>query len=142
MFQGKAEMIESADGLKLRTVNFSYPLPSVVRLWQYRKVPHKRIMLTRKNILVRDDNRCQYCRSTKGPMTIDHVVPRKKGGMDTWENLVCACARCNNKKGDRTPEQADMKLYKRPTRPSFIRFIQRNLSIADRWRPFLFMDPN
>lgn len=142
LFQGKAEMIVTADGLKLRTVDASYPLPSVVRLWKYRKVPHKRIMLTRKNILIRDGNRCQYCGSSRGPMTIDHVIPKKKGGGDTWENLVCACSRCNNKKGDRTPEEAGMGLVRTPSRPSFIRFLQRNLTVADRWRPFLFMDTN
>ena len=142
LFQGKAEMIETADGIKIHTVSREYALPSVVRLWQYRKVPYKRIMLTRKNIITRDNNRCQYCGSTKGPMTIDHVIPKRMGGDDAWENLVCACAKCNNKKGDRTPEQADMQILKRPTRPTFITFIQRNVSIADRWRPFLFMDSN
>ena len=61
MFQGKAEMIESADGLRIRTVTTSYSVPSVVRLWQYRKVPYKRIVLTRKNVLIRDSYQCQYC---------------------------------------------------------------------------------
>ena len=142
LFQGKAEMIETADGIKIRTISREYALPSVVRLWHYRKVPHKRIMLTRKNIITRDNNRCQYCGSTKGPMTIDHVIPKRVGGDDSWENLVCACAKCNNKKGDHTPEQAEMQIMKKPIRPTFITFIQRNISIADRWRPFLFMDSN
>ncbi len=142
LFQGKAEMIETADGIKIHTVSREYALPSVVRLWHYRKVPHKRIMLTRKNIITRDNNRCQYCGSTKGPMTIDHVIPKRMGGDDSWENLICACAKCNNKKGDHTPEQAEMHILKKPIRPTFITFIQRNISIADRWRPFLFMDPN
>jgi 5-methylcytosine-specific restriction endonuclease McrA len=142
LFQGKVEMIETADGLRVRTVTNSYALPSVVRLWQYRKVPYKRIMLTRKNIHVRDNNTCQYCGMNKGPLTVDHVVPKNMGGTDSWENLVCACSRCNNKKGDRTPEQAGMRLLKRPMRPTFITFIQRHVSIADPWRPYLFMDPS
>jgi 5-methylcytosine-specific restriction endonuclease McrA len=142
LFQGKAEMIETADGIKIHTVTREYALPSVVRLWHYRKVPYKRIMLTRKNIITRDNNRCQYCGSTKGPMTIDHVIPKRMGGDDSWENLICACAKCNNKKGDHTPEQAQMHILKKPTMPTFITFIQRNVSIADRWRPFLFMDSN
>ena len=135
-------MIETADGIKIHTVTREYALPSVVRLWHYRKVPYKRIMLTRKNVITRDNNRCQYCGSTKGPMTIDHVIPKRMGGDDSWENLICACAKCNNKKGDHTPEQADMHILKKPTMPTFITFIQRNVSIADRWRPFLFMDSN
>ena len=140
LFQGKAEMIETADGLKIRTVSESYSLPSVVRLWQYKKVPFKRIMLTRKNIITRDGNRCQYCGTAKGPMTVDHIIPKTMGGRDSWENLVCSCARCNNKKGDRTPEKSQMKLLKRPTRPTYITFIQRNHSVDDRWKPYLFMD--
>ncbi len=141
VFQGKAEMIESADGLKLHSVNHAYALPSVVRLWQYKKVPYKRIMLTRKNILVRDGHRCQYCGTTKGPMTVDHVQPRTMHGSDSWENLVTACTSCNNRKGDQTPAQAGLTLIRRPTRPSYITFIQRYIGVADhRWRRYLFMD--
>jgi 5-methylcytosine-specific restriction endonuclease McrA len=141
LFSGKAEMVETADGLKVRTVNRAFALPSVVRLWQYKKVPFKQIMLSRKNILLRDGHACQYCGTTKGPMTVDHVIPRHMGGKDTWTNLVCACAKCNNRKGDHTPEQAGMRLRKRPVRPSYITFIQRHVKISDRWRPYLFMDP-
>jgi 5-methylcytosine-specific restriction endonuclease McrA len=142
LFQGKAEMIEKSDGLFLRSVQDRYHLPSVVRLWQYRRVPHKQIMLTRKNILTRDGHRCQYCGTMKGPMTVDHIVPKTMRGGDNWENLVCACSRCNNSKGDRTPEQADMKLHRRPVKPTFIAFIQRHVAISDQWRPYLFMDSN
>jgi len=142
VFEGKAEMLVPADGLRLRTVRTSFALPSVVRLWSYKKVPYKRIMLTRKNVILRDDNRCQYCGTNKGPMTVDHVVPRTLGGAETWTNLVCACARCNNKKGNRTPDQANMKLMRRPVRPSYITFIQRNYGVSDQWRPYLFMDTN
>jgi len=140
MFQGKAEMIETADGFKIHTVSRSYPLPSVVRLWKFRKVPYKRIMLTRKNVLTRDDNRCQYCGTMRGPMTVDHVVPKTMGGMDHWENLVCSCGRCNNRKGDRTLEQSGLKLRRKPTRPTYITFIQRNNEISAEWKPYLFMD--
>ena len=141
LFEGKAEMIESADGLKIHTVSTSYALPSVVRLAQYRRVPFRYIMLTRKNIITRDGHRCQYCGTTRGSMTIDHVIPRKMNGSDTWENMVCACIRCNNLKSDRTLEESGMTLVKKPTRPSHINFIQRNLSAQDqRWRPYLFMD--
>ncbi len=141
LFQGKAEMIESADGLNIRTVHNAYSLPSVVRLWQYRRVPFKRIMLTRKNIITRDSHRCQYCAASRGPMTVDHVMPKTRKGADSWENMVCACVRCNNRKGDRTPDEAGLTLKKKPTRPSHIHFIQRYIGVADqRWRQYLFMD--
>lgn len=140
LFQGKVEMIETANGIKIHSVRRAYSLPSVIRLSQYRKVPYKRIMLSRKNVLIRDDNRCQYCGTSRGPMTVDHIVPKKTGGADSWENLVASCARCNNKKGDLSPDRAGMKLLKRPTRPTFITFIQRNYSVDDHWRPYLFMD--
>lgn len=141
LFQGKAEMVEAADSLKIHSVSAAWDCPSIVRLWEYRKVPHKRIILTRKNIIIRDRHRCQYCGAQRGGMTVDHVMPKKMGGADTWENLVCACARCNNRKGDRTLEQSAMKLLKQPMRPSYITFIQRNRHISDRWRPYLFMEP-
>ncbi len=140
LFQGKVEMIETADSLKIHTIDDSYDVPSVVRLWSYRKVPYKRIMLTRKNVIARDKHRCQYCGLTKGGMTVDHVIPKVLGGADTWENLVCACSRCNNRKGDRSPEEAGLKLSRRPFRPSLITFLQRSFSISDRWKPYLFMN--
>lgn len=141
LFQGKAEMVESADGLRVHSVSSSYALPSVVRLSEYRRVPFRYIMLTRKNIIMRDGHRCQYCGTSRGSMTIDHVIPRKLHGADTWENMVCACIKCNNLKGDRTPDQAGMYLVKKPKRPSHITFIQRYLGANDhRWRQYLFMD--
>jgi 5-methylcytosine-specific restriction endonuclease McrA len=141
LFQGKAEMIETADGLKLHTVRSEYRLPSVVRLSNYKRVPYKRIMLTRKNVILRDGHRCQYCGSTKGPMTVDHIIPKTRRGADTWENMVCACVGCNNRKGDRTAEQAGMALLKKPGHPSHISFIQRYIGVSDvRWRQYLFMD--
>ncbi len=142
VFQGKAEMIEKANGFVIRTVSRAYDLPSVVRLWHYKKVPIKKIILSRKNIILRDKNQCQYCETKKGIMTLDHIIPKKKGGDDSWENLVCCCSRCNNRKGDRTPDQAEMRLTRRPTRPTLITFIQRNISVSSQWRPFLFMDPS
>ncbi len=141
VFQGKAELIEEVDGLCLRTVQTAYGLPSVVRLWQYKRVPYKRVMLSRKNILTRDQNTCQYCGTRRGPMTVDHVLPKTRGGLDTWENLVAACVKCNNKKGNRTPAEARMPLKSKPRRPSHIHFIKRHIGVSDqRWRQYLFMD--
>lgn len=141
LFQGKAELIASANGLKIRTVTKAYTLPSVVRLQQYRRVPYRRVVLSRRNILVRDSHTCQYCGTRKGPMTVDHVVPKTHNGGDSWENMVAACVKCNNRKGHRSPTKAGMQLARVPKRPTPISFIQRHIGVSDdRWRPYLFMD--
>jgi 5-methylcytosine-specific restriction endonuclease McrA len=98
LFLTKAEMVATNDGKVVRTINKSYPLPSVIRLSKYIRVPYKRIVLTRRNILRRDNNQCQYCGSKKNPLTIDHIIPKSRGGEDSWENLVAACVKCKQQK--------------------------------------------
>jgi 5-methylcytosine-specific restriction endonuclease McrA len=141
VFLGKAEVVEQDEQLRIHSAYRMWPLPSVVRLGTYIRVPQKRILLSRKNILKRDGHRCMYCGTSDGRMTVDHVVPRLRGGRDSWENLVCACHRCNNLKGNRTPDEARMPLRGRASRPNHITFIQRFIGIRDnRWRPYLFLD--
>jgi len=136
----KVEIIEQHDAV-VRSVTISIPLPSIIRLVRYTPIPRKRIVLSRRNILKRDGQRCQYCGTTKPPLTIDHVIPKNRGGKDTWENLVCACVRCNNKKGNRTPEEAGINLLAVPRRPSQLYFIQHFVGVRDsRWKPYLFMN--
>ncbi|MBL1209349.1 HNH endonuclease [Geminocystis sp. GBBB08] len=113
LMKGKAEQLEHEDIFLYPT----FPLPSVIRLRHYVKVPYKDIPLTRKNIFERDKNTCQYCSYKGDQLTIDHVTPRSRGGADTWENLVAACVRCNIKKGNRTPKEAQMTLHKQPRKP-------------------------
>lgn len=140
VFRGKAQIVEASD-VSVHTVSRSFPIPSVVRLELYVHVPRKPIALTKRNILKRDDHRCQYCGTAHGPMTIDHVIPKRLGGRDTWENLVCACVACNGRKGDRPPEEADLSLIRRPRRPSAITFIKHFVGVPDqRWKPYLFME--
>ena len=140
IFLGKGEMIERYNEL-IRSVRLSYPLPSVIRIFLYVHVPRKKLILSRKNILKRDNYRCQYCGSKDNGMTVDHVVPRNRGGNDTWENLVAACVKCNTKKGSRTPEEARFKLRTSPRKPSNIMFIQHVIGISDeRWKPYLFLN--
>ena len=92
------------------------PLPSVIRLLEYRRIPHQTRALSRKNILMRDRYTCQYCHRTmpSGELTLDHVIPRSRAGESAWENLVACCHPCNNRKGSRTPEEAGMKLLRQP----------------------------
>ena len=113
LLKGKAEQIEHNGKL----VYADFPLPTVIRLRSYVKIPYKEISLSRRNVLHRDNYTCQYCGDRRHDLTIDHIVPRSKGGFDTWDNVVAACLRCNVKKGDRTPKEASMPLAMVPRRP-------------------------
>lgn len=125
---------------ELRSISNHYPWPSIIRLNHFINVPYKRVVLTRKNILRRDSYKCAYCGRSDLPLTIDHVVPKSRGGNDSWENLVCACTICNNKKGDRTLEEADMVLHYRPFKPSHIMFIKHVVGKLDEnWKPYLYL---
>ncbi|MBD2162298.1 MAG: HNH endonuclease [Limnothrix sp.] len=113
LLKGKAEQVEHNGRVVYRNI----PLPTVIRLRHYIKVPYKEIPLTRKNILHRDSHSCQYCGYTGDDLTLDHVVPRSRGGGEHWENMVTACVRCNIRKGNRTPKEANMPLRQPPRRP-------------------------
>jgi 5-methylcytosine-specific restriction endonuclease McrA len=140
VFRGRAEVVEALEA-QIRTVSQSFPIPSVVRLGVYVRVRPKPLALSKRNVLKRDGHQCQYCGTTRGPFTIDHIHPRSLGGRDTWENLVCACHGCNNKKGDRTPHGAGLALKRKPRSPNQVTFIRHYVGVPDkRWRPYLFMD--
>ncbi|HXN65987.1 MAG TPA: HNH endonuclease [Candidatus Acidoferrales bacterium] len=118
-------------------------VPSVIRLLAYRHIPQQTRALSRKNILLRDHNTCQFCGVTfpASELTLDHVLPRSRGGRSSWENLVASCYRCNNRKGDRTPEEAGLELSRRP-RPFTLhtsRQLMRLIGHKDeKWRKYLF----
>ncbi|MCK5149073.1 HNH endonuclease, partial [bacterium] len=116
------------------------PLPSIVRLSRFVLRPNRKVLLSRKNVIRRDKQQCQYCGTHVGAMTVDHIIPRVRGGGDSWENLVCACMPCNTRKGRRTPREAEMKLLREPKKPGYLYFIQHLAKHADvRWKPYLFM---
>ena len=137
VYLGKAEVVER-DGVMVRSASRFLPLPSVVRLFLHIRPPSREISLTRKNVIKRDGHICQYCGTRSGSMTTDHVLPRTRGGRDTWENLACACVACNNRKGNRTLSESGMKLLRKPRRPFYFHFIQNHLSEDIRWKPYLF----
>lgn len=112
---GKA-VVEERSKAVIRTSKINVPVPSVIRLVAYRRIPRQNRSLSRKGILLRDAGTCQYCRSKLPPkeLTLDHVNPRSRGGESTWENLVACCFSCNNKKGNRTPQEAGLTLAKQP----------------------------
>jgi len=138
--------VASAEEISAQVIHSSrrqVPLPSVIRLLEYRRIPHQTRALSRKNILMRDRYTCQYCHKTlaSGELTLDHVVPRSRLGESAWENLVASCHPCNNRKGSRTPEEAGMKLLRAP-RPFSLhtsRHLMRLLGKSDeQWRKYLF----
>jgi len=135
----KAELVVAEDNRFVHSPSHAVPWPSIVRLKRYVHVPYKRIMLTRRNVFRRDQDRCQYCGSQE-KLTIDHVYPKSRGGRDTWENLVAACVPCNNRKGNRTPEEAGLTLSRKPFRPSYVMYIRDFVgSMDDTWKPYLFL---
>lgn len=139
VFMKKAELIDALEGEYIRSSLDLFEVPSIIRLKNYVKVPHRKVSLTRANIFRRDGERCVYCGTTKD-LTIDHVIPRSKGGNDSWENLVTACHACNSKKGNRTPEEAGMNLLQKPFKPSYIFFMREfNGKIRETWKPYLFL---
>ncbi len=117
---GKAEVIESGE-FEIRSETAQFFLPSVIRLKKYvfLKIRKKKIPFSKKNVLTRDHFICQYCGSSDGEMTLDHICPRSKGGESTWKNGVCSCRVCNSKKGNRLPEEMGMVLISKPTQPVF-----------------------
>ncbi len=134
---------EEETTLNIHSTRRSVRLPSVIRLLEYRRIPHQTRALSRKNILMRDRYTCQYCHKTlpSGDLTLDHVIPRSRAGESAWENLVACCHHCNNRKGNRTPEEAGMKLARAP-RPFSLhtsRHLMRLLGKSDeQWRKYLF----
>jgi 5-methylcytosine-specific restriction endonuclease McrA len=105
----------------IRSAKASFRIPEIVILTRYNKLPNQRVHFSRRTIYKRDGNQCQYCGAKPGTpeLSIDHVLPRSRGGMTTWENCVLACTRCNKRKADRIPEECNMKLLKKPTKPKY-----------------------
>jgi len=136
-------MPEEENGHFLHAARLAMRVPSVIRLLEYRRIPHQTRALSRKNILLRDRNTCQYCGVvlSSSDLTLDHVVPRSRGGSSTWENLVACCHPCNRRKGNHLLGETEMKLMKEP-RPFTLhtsRHIMRMIGRSDiKWRKYLF----
>jgi 5-methylcytosine-specific restriction endonuclease McrA len=125
----------------IRTVRFQIAVPKIIRLLIYEKLPRADVKLNRRNLFARDQNRCQYCgkRYPASELSLDHIVPRSQGGTTCWENVVCACVRCNVRKGGRTPTQAHMRLITAPRKPRRSPVLTLKLSDAKyaSWKQFL-----
>ena len=137
----RALHFRQADDDWVRTVSSEIQVPRVIRLLDYDKLPKQTVKFNRRNIFARDNNQCQYCgrKFPTSELSLDHVIPRSKGGQSSWENIVCACVSCNVRKGGRTPKEAHLSLIRRPEKPK--RSPMLNLKMTHRkyqsWKTFL-----
>ena len=140
LLKEKAEILEAAEE-RINSANLSLPCPLVIRLVYYVRVPKRMFVpLTRRALLTRDDYTCQYCGATpsKSELTIDHVLPKVRGGKTTWDNVVCACQRCNSRKGSKTPEEANMMLRTQPVRPRYLAVvILSHAAVHETWGKYI-----
>ncbi len=145
LFGEKAEVIEY-DHQVIRTPRTEFRAPSVIRLQYQIKRPRPRVKLTRREIFARDRHTCQYCGRQRSDLTLDHILPRHRGGAHSWENLVAACKGCNHRKGGRTPEEARLRLVRVPFEPRSDVYSLFTPYLADErngaWRSYLFLGRN
>ena len=137
MLKNKAEAVETSDR-SYHSAEMSFPLPTVIKLGYFVKVPRGGTRkVSKRAVLARDRHRCQYCGSGSH-LTIDHVVPKSRGGGSTWENIVTSCAPCNSRKGDRLPREAGMRLRRNPRPPDPLAFVLTTVGEIHRsWRRYL-----
>ena len=138
VYKGKAEVVEELDR-PLRSATSTFRWPHVIRLVHYVRVPRLvQRKISRRALFARDGWRCVYCGTTSGRLTLDHVVPRSRGGESSWENVVTSCAPCNLRKGNRLLDEISMVLRKPPRPPAPALFIRLAApSIPSRWRDYL-----
>jgi len=119
-FENWCDLPPGADYETIVTPRREIRIPRVIQLVHYDRVPRRDVRFTRRNIFFRDRNRCQYCGKVfpQAELNLDHVVPLSRGGISSWENVVCACIPCNSRKGNRTPHEAGMHLVRQPKRPA------------------------
>jgi 5-methylcytosine-specific restriction endonuclease McrA len=142
LLKEKAEVVEAAEAW-LRAERTVLRVPLVIRLVCYVRIPRGfSLPLSRRTVLARDQYACQYCGAQPGRanLTIDHVVPRSRGGETGWENVVTACGPCNRRKGGRTPEEAGMPILHRPSRPRYLAITWlTGVATPEAWEKYLFL---
>ncbi|MBP6965715.1 MAG: HNH endonuclease [Armatimonadetes bacterium] len=140
VFLGKAEVLHTHDAV-VNTIDGVVDSPSVVKLRHHVKRPLPELRLSRRSVFARDNYTCQYCGHQARDLTIDHVIPKRLGGLSSWDNLVCCCKKCNSRKGDKTLDKANMRLANRPRRPRYVPFISLTKYLDgarnETWRTYL-----
>ena len=145
LFGERAEVLEY-DHQMIRTPSTQFRAPSVIRLQHQIRRPRPRVKLSRREVFARDSHTCQYCGKRTADLTLDHIVPRHRGGAHTWDNLVAACKGCNHRKGSKTPEEARLRLARHPFEPRCDVYSLFTPYLADQrneaWRAYLFLGRN
>lgn len=133
----KAEIVKEGTEI-LRSEKIFFKAPTIIRLLNYVKIKFFKVVLTKRNIMIRDGFKCVYCSDHRN-LTLDHLIPKSRGGKNDWFNLVTCCDPCNKKKGDKTPEEANMTLLRKPNKPNYYTFLKMYLErgLSD-WDPYLF----
>jgi 5-methylcytosine-specific restriction endonuclease McrA len=141
LLKEKAEIVEAAEAY-LRSARVQLPVPLVIRLVCYVRIPHRlSLPVSRRTVLARDQYTCQYCGTPPGraQLTMDHVIPRSRGGGNCWENVVTACGPCNRRKGGRTPDEANMPVLKSPRRPRYLALtLLEGSSAHETWDKYMY----
>ena len=141
LLKEKAEIVEAAEAW-LRSERVALPVPTVIRLVYYVRIPRRfSLPVSRRTVMARDHFACQYCgaRPGRANLTIDHVVPRSRGGESRWENVVTACGPCNRRKGNRTPDEAGMPLRRQPRRPRYLALtVLEGTSAPEEWNKYMY----
>jgi len=141
LLKEKAEIVEAAEAY-LRSARIQLPVPLVIRLVCYVRIPHRLSMsVSRRTVLARDQYTCKYCGTQTGRalLTMDHVVPRSRGGDTCWETVVTACGPCNRRKGGRTPDEANMPVLKSPRRPRYLALtLLEGSSAHETWDKYMY----
>lgn len=140
IYRRKAEMLENGSGF-FHTVDTLFPIPSVIRLVYMIKRPRRKPKLTRFEVFNRDHFACQYCGKPTSHPTLDHIIPRYRGGQNTWENVVSACAHCNRRKAGKTPNEAGMQLVREPRPPrgnGYISIPYHRQQNQPEWQKYLY----
>jgi len=140
-FDNWCDLPPQAGDAVIRTPTRAIRIPRVIQLVRYDRLPSREVRFTRRNIFHRDRNRCQYCGKIypQSGLNLDHVVPLSRGGGSNWINVVCACIACNTRKGDRTPDEAGMRLVRKPKKPSGHPMLRARWigPCPDEWRTYL-----
>lgn len=139
LMREKAELVEATQQI-VRSASRIMPVPLVIRLVKYVRLPHRRVPPTRSAVMLRDNYTCQYCGAVPGrnQLTVDHVLPRSRGGSHDWTNLVTACKQCNQKKGSHLPDEAQMVLRRKPYEPTYVSLVLlSNPLAAARWEQLM-----
>lgn len=141
LFLGKVEIVEVSRDRTIKLVSGEMPMPAVVRVVRHFRRDRQRIKFSRLNIYARDRFTCQLCgdQFPSEDLTFDHVLPRSRGGRTTWENIITACVPCNSAKADRTPEEAGMRLIRRPAKPKYLPTVVSKSDmgrVPEEWVPY------